>query len=63
LAGQARVYTVNKVWRRGEFFWIGLMNDDNGEGPWEEVPGGLPLDRRQAMTQCDEHAKEMAAHE
>lgn len=61
-AGQSSVYTVTKVWRQGESFWIGLHNDDCGNGPWEEVPGGLPLNRRQAMTKCEEHAKEMAAH-
>lgn len=59
--GQADVYTVAKVWHRGEYCWIGMINDDNGEGHWDPVPGPLPLNRRQAMHNCEEHYERQSA--
>ena len=51
-------YVVTKQWRRGEQMWFAYMHhNDEMEEP-KEVPGPLPLNRRQAMSNCEEHAKE-----
>lgn len=52
-------YVVNKQWRRGEYMWYALMADES-EQQLKEVPGLLPLTRRQAMRNCETHAKEYA---
>lgn len=52
-------YIVTKQWRHGEVMWFAYMHEDDTEPP-KEVPGLLPLNRRQAMNNCDEHAKEHA---
>ena len=49
-------YVVTKQWRRGEMMWFALMHDRT-ETPPTEVPGPLPLNRRQAMRNCEEHAE------
>jgi len=40
--------------------WFAYMrrNDDTEECQAQEVPGPLPLNRRQAMANCEDHAKE-----
>lgn len=52
-------YVVTKQWRRGESMWFAYVHDE-GDQPPEEVPGRLPLNRRQAMHNCETHAKEYA---
>lgn len=48
-------YVVSKQWRRGEPFWLALVQTE--EGPHVEVPGTLPLTRREAMANCERHAQ------
>lgn len=36
--------------------WFAYMKHE--DDPPKEVPGPLPLNRRQAMSNCEEHAKE-----
>ena len=50
-------YVVTKQWRRGEQMWFAFMQH-NDEHHLKEVPGPLPLNRRQAKRNCEEHAKE-----
>lgn len=49
-------YVVIQQRRRGEPMWHAFMHNDLE--PPKEVPGPLPLTRRQAMKNCEEHAKE-----
>lgn len=52
-------YVVTQQWRRSELMWFAYMHTEEDRPP-QEVPGPLPLNRRQAMNNCEEHAKEMA---
>lgn len=52
-------YHVTKQRRLGELVWIALMHNDDTEC-LTEVPGPLPLNRRQAMHNCETHAREYA---
>ena len=53
-------YVVTKQWRRGELMWFAFMHthEEDEDQPIKEVPGLLPLNRREAMHNCEEHAKE-----
>lgn len=51
-------YVVTKQWRRGEPMWFAYMHTE--EQPPKEVPGPMPMNRRQAMRNCEEHTKEYA---
>lgn len=49
-------YIVTLQSRRGEMMWYAIMHDD--DTVLKEVPGPIPLNRRQAMALCEAHYKE-----
>lgn len=50
----AASYTVVRQLRRGEMMWHAFVHEESE--PPQEIPGPLPLNRRDAMGNCEVHA-------